>query len=94
MKDIENLVITDENTDRIFRLKDVTTITRDCEDLPNKLMRYNGQRAVGLGISTVAGGNVVNMGRAVEKRIVELASQSLLGIAFHPIYIQSDTVTN
>lgn len=55
-------------------------------------MRYNGERAIGLGISNVAGGNVVEMGDAVKARIAELEAQRPHGIELHEISIQSDSV--
>jgi multidrug efflux pump subunit AcrB len=48
---------------------------------------------VGIGISTVSGGNVVTMGRAVQDRIAALAPQIPLGMELHKISFQADTVT-
>ena len=90
--DIENLVITDNNTKRVFRLKDIATVKRDYETPPTSLMRYNGVRSVGIGISTIKGGNVVKMGEALTKRMQALEKRSPLGLKFHPIYIQSEIV--
>lgn len=56
------------------------------------IVRYNGQRAIGFGISNVTGGNVVNMGDAVKARISELESQRPLGIDLNIISMQSDSV--
>ncbi len=80
----------DNNT--IMRLQDIATVTRGYGEPSSVLMRYNGMRAVGLGISNVAGGNVVEMGDAVKARIAELDSQRPHAIELHEISIQSDSV--
>ncbi|GAM60245.1 acriflavin resistance protein [Vibrio ishigakensis] len=84
------IALGDNNT--VVRLQDIANVTRGFEEPANVLMRYNGMRAVGLGISNVAGGNVVEMGDAVKARIAELESQRPIGIELHEISIQSDSV--
>lgn len=51
-----------------------------------------GERALGIAISTVPGGNVVTMGQALEKRIRELLPQLPLGMNLHVISNQADSV--
>lgn len=80
----------DSNT--VMRLQDIANVTRGYEEPSSVLMRYNGERAIGLGISNVAGGNVVAMGDAVKARIAELEAQRPHGIELHEISIQSDSV--
>ena len=74
-------------------LRDIATITRDYIDPPHTLLRYDGEPAVGLTISTVSGGNVVWMGEAVERRIEELRPQIPLGVELHQVSFQADNVT-
>ncbi|HMO05873.1 MAG TPA: efflux RND transporter permease subunit [Kiritimatiellia bacterium] len=81
-----------EDSPLIF-LRDIATITRDYIDPPHTLLRYDGQPAVGLTISTVSGGNVVWMGAAVERRLEELRSQIPLGVELHQVSFQADNVT-
>lgn len=76
----------------VMRLQDIANVTRGYEEPASVLMRYNGMRAIGLGISNVAGGNVVEMGDAVKARLAELDSQRPHGIELHEISIQSDSV--
>lgn len=80
----------DNNT--VMRLEDIASVKRGYEEPTSVLMRYNGMRAIGLGISNVAGGNVVEMGDAVKARLAELESQRPHGIELHEISIQSDSV--
>ena len=60
---------------------------------PTKRAALRRQPAIGLGISTVPGGNVVTMGEAIEKRAQELLAAMPLGIEFGIVSLQSDAVT-
>ncbi|MFP6583245.1 MAG: efflux RND transporter permease subunit [Candidatus Hydrogenedentota bacterium] len=74
-------------------LRDVATIYRGYQEPSKTVMRYDGKPAITLGISTVKGGNVVNMGEAVKKRIAELEAETPIGIELGVISLQSDSVT-
>ena len=91
--DFENLLIRGGDGGELVRLSDIASVRRDYIDPPTTSLRYDGERAVGIGISTVGGGNVVTMGAAVERRIRELGSQIPLGMQLHKISFQADTVT-
>jgi multidrug efflux pump subunit AcrB len=74
-------------------LRDVADIVRGYQQPPDNILRFDGQRAIGLGISTVAGGNVVTMGAALDIRIRELVPQLPLGMDMNVISLQSEAVT-
>ena len=76
----------------ILRLRDVATLRRAEMDPPRSLFRFNGRPALGLGVSTVKGGNVVEMGEAVEKRLAELQEITPVGMEVRPISLQSRSV--
>jgi multidrug efflux pump subunit AcrB len=76
-----------------FHLRDVATVRRGYVEPPDHLMRYDGKMAIGLGISTVSGGNVVTMGEALRRRWRELLPQIPLGIEVGIVSLQSDAVT-
>ncbi|RTZ75616.1 MAG: AcrB/AcrD/AcrF family protein [Gammaproteobacteria bacterium] len=82
-----------EGSDRLVYLRDVADIVRDYQEPPQNILRYNGQPAIGIGISTVSGGNVVVMGEALKKRFRELKSQLPIGIEGNVISLQSEAVT-
>jgi multidrug efflux pump subunit AcrB len=73
-------------------LRDVATVRRGYVDPPDHLIRYDGQTAIGLGISTVTGGNVIKLGRALSARMKELLPQAPLGMEFGVVSLQSETV--
>jgi multidrug efflux pump subunit AcrB len=74
-------------------LRDVADIRRGYEEPPNTLLRYDGEPAVGLAISTVQGGNVITMGKSVGERLSDLRAQSPLGMELHVISDQAAAVT-
>lgn len=93
VEDFENLLIRGTGDGTLVFLKDIATVRRDFIDPPTTMLRYDGKNAVGLGISTVSGGNVVTMGAAIEERIRQLAPRIPLGMELHKVSFQADTVT-
>jgi len=89
----ELLISSRGGTGELVYLKDVATIRRGYEDPPTEILRFDGARAVGLGISTVAGGNVVTMGEGLEVKFQQLRSQTPVGMELHAVSMQSDAVT-
>lgn len=87
-----NIALGSASGEQVIFLKDIATITRSSIEPPRALMNYDGQPAIGLGISQVAGGNVVAMGDAVRARLQELESQRPIGIDLQIVSYQSDSV--
>lgn len=92
VEDIGDLAIRGRDSGSLIKLKDVANITRGYEEPPDKLVRLDGKSALGLGISTVSGGNVVEMGKAIKARLAELEPQIPVGIDLGIVSYQSDTV--
>ncbi len=94
IEDIGNLLILqgDASSTKLY-LKDLATIRRGYIDPPNTIMRYNGRPAIGLGISTVLGGNVVTMGDSVKQRLWELIEETPIGMEIGAVAHQADSVT-
>ncbi len=89
---IENLVIANPESGASFRLSDIATISRGLKEPATTLLYRNGNPAIGLGISNILGGNVVNTGEAVKERIAELVADRPIGIDVEPISDQSASV--
>ncbi|GAB5509472.1 MAG: efflux RND transporter permease subunit VexD [Hyphomicrobiales bacterium] len=89
---IENLVISDPQSGASFRLDDIATITRGLAEPARDLLYRDGVPAIGIAISNVRGGNVVEMGEAVRARIDELTVDRPIGIEILPISDQSVSV--
>jgi multidrug efflux pump subunit AcrB len=88
VEEIENLLITGADGS-VFRLKDITTITRNYMDPAITKMRMNGKRAIGIGISTRAGGNSVVMGDMVAEKLETLKSLIPVGMEIEGIYFEN-----
>ncbi|WP_299872550.1 efflux RND transporter permease subunit [uncultured Cocleimonas sp.] len=92
LANIEELVIVNAQSGRSFRLKDIATVKRGVKEPESKLLYRDGKPAIGIGISNTIGGNVVNMGDAVNARIAALESQRPLGMQLSVISDQSVSV--
>lgn len=88
-----DLVIGSDKSGRQLFLRDVAILVRGDQDPPRRLLRYDGQPAIGLGISTVQGGNVVTMGEGVRRKLEELKSNQPIGIEIGEINFQPEAVT-
>jgi len=77
---------------RIITLGDLATLSMDVREPPRTLMRYGGQPALGIGISSVRGGNIVALGDAVRDRLRELESDLPVGMDLSDISYQGDSV--
>ncbi|MGB5811060.1 MAG: efflux RND transporter permease subunit, partial [Polyangiales bacterium] len=75
------------------RLRDIAEINRSYEAPAQNKLHFDGHRAIGIGVSTETGGNVVTMGNAIKSRLAELEAQTPLGMELGVIYMQSDMVT-
>ena len=70
--DMLDLAIGSDRAGRQLLLRDVATLERGDEKPPRRLLKFDGKLAIGLGISTVQGGNVVTMGDGVRRKLEEL----------------------
>jgi multidrug efflux pump subunit AcrB len=85
---IRNLLITPGNGGPPIRVSDFATVRRAPIDRPDRLIYQDGQRAFTLAVAGQADANIVDVGRAVERRLLELEPQIPLGFELHPIYEQ------
>ena len=89
--DFEEFIIRGSGGEQI-KLRDVAEVQRGYVEPQNTVLRYDGKMSIGLGISTVTGGNVVMMGNALRERLIELENQRPVGIDFGIISLQSEAV--
>lgn len=85
---IANLLIPGTTTNSRVYLKDVATVTRGYEEFPQHFIRFNGQPALTIGISMVSGGNIVNLGEDISKKLNVIKTMLPLGVEITPIYYQ------
>jgi len=91
--EFEGILLSKPGDPQQIYLRDVARVERGYKDPATNLLRFGGNKAIGVGISTVPGGNVVTMGKAVEKRLREMAAVIPLGIEFGIISLQSTATT-
>ena len=89
---IAELIVSKGADDRLIYLKDIATIHRGYVSPPTPHLRFDGDNALALGISTSKGGNVVTMGEGIVKRLTELQDQIPTGIEMDYVYLQAEAV--
>jgi len=93
IEDLGELLIKSDADNNLIYLKDIVTIKRGFQDPASWMMQYNGKPAIGLGISTIDDGNVVEMGKSIRKKLQDLEAQMPVGMEIGYIAFQSDTVS-
>jgi multidrug efflux pump subunit AcrB len=91
-QDFGDFLIAGDN-DRLIRLDQIAKIRRDYEDPPRRLLRVDGNPAIGIALSAVPGGDLVAMGEAVKQRLEQLESRIPLGMELRVIALQPQAAT-
>jgi multidrug efflux pump subunit AcrB len=93
-QDFGDLLITSASpkSNSLIYLHDVAEIKRDYQDPPSNLLRYDGQAAIGLAISTIQGGNVIAMSDSLNERLKELEVLRSVGMELNIISHQANSV--
>jgi len=76
----------------LIRIKDFANVRRSYEQVPNKYILFNGKPALTIGISMLAGENVVEVGERLDMRLAELQTVTPLGMQLSAIYDQPKIV--
>ena len=76
----------------LIRVRDIATVRLGYQEPPAQLMRFNGESAIGLSITNVAGANIVDVGRAIDQRIEEMIPLVPIGLDINKVHWQSDIV--
>jgi multidrug efflux pump subunit AcrB len=79
--------------EEIIRLRDIAEIESGYQDPPVTLMRMNGLPAIALAAAPVAGVNVVEVGAAIDARLVEIRKELPIGIELERVSWQSDEIS-
>ncbi|MFT5675575.1 MAG: multidrug efflux pump subunit AcrB, partial [Paraglaciecola sp.] len=92
VESIKNLLVSNSADGKILYLKDIANVYRAYKTPATKIIRYDGKKAIALGVSNVAGGNVVVVGKAVDQKLSETQTRRPLGIEVHEYYHQGKVV--
>ncbi|MEL7041498.1 MAG: efflux RND transporter permease subunit [Pseudomonadota bacterium] len=90
--EIANIVISAGDSTDLVYLKDVATVRRGYVEPARSVVSYNGERALGLGVSNVTGANAGKLGEDVRAVIAETIGKRPLGIEVNEFYHQGDAV--
>ncbi|MEO5933305.1 MAG: efflux RND transporter permease subunit [Duganella sp.] len=90
VKDLAELELRANGT--TFRLGDFATIKRQYQDPPGDKMRFNGKEVIGLGVSMEKGGNIIELGKHMEKTVTEMKAKLPVGIELERVSDQPAAV--
>lgn len=85
--DIRNQVITTRAGQ--VKLGDIAVIEKGYMDPPSTIMRVNGKRAIGIGVSTAPQRDVVLTGEMVDKKLAELLPLMPVGLNLESLYLEN-----
>ena len=88
---IGDLLISSDDKKQVY-LRDIATIKREYREVPDKLVYVNGKPSLTLGISMLAGVNVVDVGQRLVQRLDQLDDRLPIGIEIDQIYNQPNEV--
>jgi len=89
---IGNIVIKGAQSKAQIFLKDIADIKDKYIEPSSEILHYDGDNAIGIGISTIKGGNVVALGEKIDTKLKELESLKPLGIQIDIISNQAQDV--
>src|SRR6266481_4027756 len=81
-----------ESNGRVFRLGDIATVTHGYVDPPTFTVRQEGKPALGIGVVTARGANILELGKEVEKATNEFMKAVPQGINVEQIADQPKVV--
>jgi multidrug efflux pump len=77
---------------RTFRLGDVANVYRGYIDPPSMKLRYNGHEAIGLAVSMRKGGDVIQLGKELDRAVARIRKELPVGIELHAVSDQPKVV--
>ncbi len=77
---------------RLFRLADIAAVERRFVDPPNPKMFFNGMPAIGIAVAMESGGNILNLGKNLDKTVEAIQQELPLGLEIHQVSDQPQVV--
>ncbi|MCW3805309.1 efflux RND transporter permease subunit [Plebeiibacterium marinum] len=90
--DIKNTIV--QVGQEQFYLKDLVRVKKSYLEPVMSMQRFNNKPAVGIGISTINGGNVLTMADNINAKLAKITDQLPVGLELHTIYDQAREVRN
>jgi multidrug efflux pump len=77
---------------RLFRLGDIARVQRGYADPPQPKMRFRGREALGIGVSMVKGGDIIELGANLDREVARLARELPVGLELTQVTSQPQAV--
>ncbi len=77
---------------RSFRLGDIATVRRGVSDPPAPTVRYGGKQALAIGVSMAPGGDIIQLGKALQAHLAGVREHLPLGVEIGEAASQPDAV--
>ncbi|MCL1048604.1 efflux RND transporter permease subunit [Shewanella abyssi] len=92
LQQMERLLISPPGSAKLIYLGDIAKVYKDSQETPSSIYHAGGKNALSIGISFSRGVNVVDVGAAVNARMIELYSELPIGMTLDTVYDQSKMV--
>lgn len=92
VESISRLIIGASSSGNVTRLGAIANVYRGQSDPVKKIIRYNGEPAIGLGISALRGLNIVALGNEIDNLIIRQEPRRPAGIQLQEFYHQGKVV--
>jgi multidrug efflux pump len=77
---------------RLFRLGDIARVARGYADPPQPKMRFQGREALGIGVSMARGGDIIELGRDLDRAVERLRRELPVGLELGLVTSQPEAV--
>lgn len=94
IEDLKRTVISVPNSNQLFYLKDIAEVTRGYVEPATAKLRVNNEQGLALAISMKDGGNIINLGEAIQEKLEYFKTITPLGIDTNLISFQPKLVEN
>lgn len=85
-------LLIEKNEKNKFSLGDIAKVSVGYQDPPVKIMRFNGNPAIGIQVAGTEDSNIVEVGRQIDEKLLQLQKDLPIGIELHKISWQSTIV--
>lgn len=93
MDELVNVTFRSPVSGTLVYLRDLAAVQRAYIDPPEKMVRYNNQPALALGIVATEKANIVRLGDAIHKKVEEIKTTLPVGIEFGEIAFQPTDIS-
>lgn len=94
LDELGDLLINPHGSVSATRLRDIATLSRGLSESPSSIYHANGRQAVTMGVSFIPGVNVIDVGRALESKMTQMAAEKPAGIKIDLFYDQAAEVAH